>query len=84
MIFTIAVHDHSALNLFTLRLTIATNAGVTRNWLNVLNNGGVPTAFALLYAIEIGCGDWPVDYNDPNLYTRRVATVVVSGESSSS
>ncbi|KAI7789666.1 putative transmembrane protein 19 [Triplophysa rosa] len=33
-----------------------------RNWLQVLCNGGVPTELALLYMIEAGPGEIPVDF----------------------
>lgn len=39
-----------------------TSTGGQRNWLQVLCNGGVPTELALLYMIEAGPGEIPVDF----------------------
>lgn len=36
--------------------------GGQRNWVQVLCNGGIPTELALLYMIEIGPGEVPVDF----------------------
>ncbi len=36
--------------------------GGQRNWLQVLCNGGVPTQIALLYLLEVGCADLPMDF----------------------
>ncbi|XP_016148490.1 transmembrane protein 19-like [Sinocyclocheilus grahami] len=36
--------------------------GGQRNWLQVFCNGGVPTELALLYMIEVGPGEIPVDF----------------------
>ncbi|XP_042560877.1 transmembrane protein 19 [Clupea harengus] len=36
--------------------------GGQRNWVQVLCNGGVPTELALLYMIEVGPGEMPVDF----------------------
>ncbi|XP_061125388.1 transmembrane protein 19 isoform X2 [Syngnathus typhle] len=36
--------------------------GGQRNWMQVLCNGGVPTQLALLYMIEAGPGETPVDF----------------------
>lgn len=38
------------------------SAGGQRNWLQVFCNGGVPTELALLYMIEVGPGEIPVDF----------------------
>ncbi|XP_029969424.1 transmembrane protein 19 [Salarias fasciatus] len=37
--------------------------GGQRNWVQVLCNGGVPTELALLYMIEAGPGEIPVDFS---------------------
>lgn len=37
--------------------------GGQRNWVQVLCNGGVPTELALLYMIEVGPGEIPVDFS---------------------
>lgn len=37
-------------------------SGGQRNWVQVLCNGGVPTELALLYMIEVGPGEMPVDF----------------------
>lgn len=37
-------------------------AGGQRNWIQVFCNGGVPTELALLYMIEVGAGEMPVDF----------------------
>nr|ADO27811.1 transmembrane protein 19 [Ictalurus furcatus] len=36
--------------------------GGQRNWIQVFCNGGVPTELALLYMIEVGPGEMPVDF----------------------
>ncbi|XP_068163190.1 transmembrane protein 19 [Antennarius striatus] len=36
--------------------------GGQRNWVQVFCNGGVPTELALLYMIEVGPGETPVDF----------------------
>ncbi|XP_076861596.1 transmembrane protein 19 isoform X2 [Brachyhypopomus gauderio] len=36
--------------------------GGQRNWVQVFCNGGVPTELALLYMIEVGPGEMPVDF----------------------
>ncbi|XP_036373874.1 transmembrane protein 19-like [Megalops cyprinoides] len=36
--------------------------GGQRNWMQVFCNGGVPTELALLYMIEVGPGEIPVDF----------------------
>ncbi|XP_064198451.1 transmembrane protein 19-like isoform X2 [Anguilla rostrata] len=36
--------------------------GGQRNWMQVFCNGGVPTELALLYMIEVGPGEMPVDF----------------------
>ncbi|KAL2087484.1 hypothetical protein ACEWY4_016312 [Coilia grayii] len=36
--------------------------GGQRNWVQVLCNGGVPTELALLYMIEVGPGEMPIDF----------------------
>ncbi|XP_069375698.1 transmembrane protein 19 [Paralichthys olivaceus] len=36
--------------------------GGERNWLQVFCNGGVPTELALLYMIEVGPGEMPIDF----------------------
>ncbi|XP_037837293.1 transmembrane protein 19 isoform X1 [Kryptolebias marmoratus] len=36
--------------------------GGQRNWIQVFCNGGVPTELALLYMIEVGPGEIPVDF----------------------
>ncbi|XP_046872360.1 transmembrane protein 19 [Hypomesus transpacificus] len=41
--------------------------GGQRNWIQVFCNGGVPTELALLYMIEVGPGEIPVDFG--NQYT---------------
>lgn len=43
-------------------LTSLISAGGQRNWLQVFCNGGVPTELALLYMIEAGPGEIPVDF----------------------
>lgn len=43
-------------------LTSLMSAGGQRNWLQVFCNGGVPTELALLYMIEAGPGEIPVDF----------------------
>lgn len=43
-------------------LTSLMSAGGQRNWLQVFCNGGVPTELALLYMIESGPGEIPVDF----------------------
>ncbi|XP_071779543.1 transmembrane protein 19 [Centroberyx gerrardi] len=37
--------------------------GGQRNWIQVFCNGGVPTELALLYMIEVGPGEIPVDFS---------------------
>lgn len=37
--------------------------GGQRNWVQVFCNGGVPTELALLYMIEVGPGEIPVDFS---------------------
>ena len=37
-------------------------SGGQRNWIQVFCNGGVPTELALLYMIEVGPGEIPVDF----------------------
>ncbi|KAM8909414.1 transmembrane protein 19 isoform 1-T2 [Spinachia spinachia] len=36
--------------------------GGQRNWIQVFCNGGVPTELALLYMIEVGPGEMPIDF----------------------
>ncbi|XP_062384239.1 transmembrane protein 19 [Sardina pilchardus] len=44
------------------RLDSEYKEGGQRNWIQVLCNGGVPTELALLYMIEVGSGEIPVDF----------------------
>ncbi|XP_045894827.1 transmembrane protein 19 [Micropterus dolomieu] len=37
--------------------------GGQRNWVQVFCNGGVPTELALLYMIEVGPGEMPIDFS---------------------
>ncbi|XP_054480774.1 transmembrane protein 19 [Anoplopoma fimbria] len=37
--------------------------GGQRNWIQVFCNGGVPTELALLYMIEVGPGEIPIDFS---------------------
>uniref|UniRef100_A0AAQ4PQX4 Transmembrane protein 19 n=1 Tax=Gasterosteus aculeatus aculeatus TaxID=481459 RepID=A0AAQ4PQX4_GASAC len=37
--------------------------GGQRNWIQVFCNGGVPTELALLYMIEVGPGEMPIDFS---------------------
>lgn len=37
--------------------------GGQRNWVQVFCNGGVPTELALLYMIEVGPGELPIDFS---------------------
>lgn len=48
--------------LITLLVCLSSSAGGQRNWLQVFCNGGVPTELALLYMIEVGPGEIPVDF----------------------
>ncbi len=48
--------------LITLLVCLLMSAGGQRNWLQVFCNGGVPTQLALLYMIEVGPGEIPVDF----------------------
>lgn len=43
-------------------LVFLTSPGGQRNWVQVLCNGGVPTELALLYMIEAGPGEIPIDF----------------------
>ncbi|XP_060877359.1 transmembrane protein 19 [Metopolophium dirhodum] len=36
--------------------------GGQRNWIQVLCNGGMATQLALLYILDVGCGELPVDF----------------------
>ncbi|XP_041834098.1 transmembrane protein 19-like [Melanotaenia boesemani] len=36
--------------------------GGQRNWIQVFCNGGVPTELALLFMIEVGPGEIPIDF----------------------
>ncbi|XP_076811615.1 transmembrane protein 19-like isoform X2 [Clavelina lepadiformis] len=53
--------------------------GSVRTWLNVLNNGGVPTALASLYAVEVGCKETAIDFDDPYLYVSSWLSIAVLG-----
>lgn len=53
-----SVHLDLLLNLSALFCV----AGGQRNWIQVFCNGGVPTELALLYMIEVGAGEMPVDF----------------------
>ncbi|XP_063068393.1 transmembrane protein 19 [Engraulis encrasicolus] len=44
------------------RLDSEYKEGGQRNWVQVLCNGGVPTELALLYMIEVGPGEMPIDF----------------------
>lgn len=37
--------------------------GGQRSWVQVLCNGGVPTQLALLYLLDVGCGEHPIDFD---------------------
>lgn len=37
-------------------------SGGKRNWVQVLCNGGVATEIAILFMIDSGCGEFPVDF----------------------
>lgn len=37
--------------------------GGQRNWIQVLCNGGMATQLALLYLLDSGCGERPVDFH---------------------
>lgn len=36
--------------------------GGQRNWIQVLCNGGMATQLALLYILDVGCGELPIDF----------------------
>ncbi|KAM6895380.1 transmembrane protein 19 [Xenentodon cancila] len=44
------------------KIDVEYKEGGQRNWIQVLCNGGVPTELALLYMIEMGPGEIPVDF----------------------
>lgn len=37
--------------------------GGQRNWIQVLCNGGMASQLAVLYLLDVGCGDRPIDFN---------------------
>ncbi|KAL2748500.1 transmembrane protein 19 [Vespula maculifrons] len=37
--------------------------GGQRTWVQVLCNGGMPTQLALLYLLDVGCGEHPIDFD---------------------
>lgn len=37
--------------------------GGQRNWIQVLCNGGMAAQLALLYLIDVGCGERPIDFD---------------------
>lgn len=37
--------------------------GGQRKWIQVLCNGGMATQLALLYILDVGCGELPIDFN---------------------
>ncbi|XP_050419993.1 transmembrane protein 19 [Adelges cooleyi] len=37
--------------------------GGQRNWVQVLCNGGMATQLALLYILDVGCGELPIDFD---------------------
>ncbi|KAK2584315.1 hypothetical protein KPH14_006706 [Odynerus spinipes] len=37
--------------------------GGQRNWIQVLCNGGMATQLALLYLLDVGCGERPIDFD---------------------
>lgn len=36
--------------------------GGQRNWIQVLCNGGMASQLALLYLLDVGCGERPIDF----------------------
>lgn len=36
--------------------------GGQRNWIQVLCNGGMATQLGLLYLLDVGCGERPIDF----------------------
>ncbi|XP_039891782.1 transmembrane protein 19 isoform X2 [Simochromis diagramma] len=45
------------------KIDVEYKEGGQRNWVQVFCNGGVPTELALLYMIEVGPGEIPIDFN---------------------
>ena len=37
--------------------------GGQRNWIQVLCNGGMASQLAILYLLDVGCGDRPIDFD---------------------
>lgn len=37
--------------------------GGQRNWIQVLCNGGMASQLALLYLLDVGCGERPIDFD---------------------
>jgi uncharacterized membrane protein len=44
------------------KIEIDFKEGGQRNWAQVLCNGGMGTQLALLYLLDCGSGEWPVDF----------------------
>lgn len=38
-------------------------SGGKRNWIQVFCNGGMATQLALLYLLDVGCGERPIDFD---------------------
>lgn len=45
------------------KLEVDFKEGGQRSWIQVLCNGGMATQFALLYLIDSGCGERPIDFD---------------------
>lgn len=51
--------------------------GGQRNWIQVFCNGGVPTILALLYIVDVGIGEHPIDYAKD--YISSVLSIAILG-----
>ena len=52
--------------------------GGNRNWIQVLCNGGAPTLMAVLYIIDCGVGETPIDFD--NAYHASMISMAVLGK----
>ncbi|XP_039260359.2 transmembrane protein 19-like [Styela clava] len=53
--------------------------GGSRNWIQVLCNGGFPSAMAILYMMDYGIGESPIKFSEHGFYVSSWLSVAVLG-----
>lgn len=55
--------NHSTRQMLKKRINANFFAGGQRNWIQVICNGGIAAYFAVIYYLETGSGEYPIDFH---------------------